>query len=265
MVQTLFATKLKMGQAWTKSGKRLAVTKLKVDHNVVLGEKQMDRDGYGAFQIGYGIKKLKNMSKPLKTILDKSGFSFGVRQIKEVKPSEAGAMKVGDSIQMSDVLHVGDIVHVQGVTKGRGFAGVMKRHGFHGGPRTHGQSDRMRAPGSIGNRTTPGRVFKGKRMAGHYGSVNLSVKNLQVVYLDPTANEVWVSGPVPSYNSATVRISVAGNEEFEGLQTKEVKVPVAEEQKVAESVAEAPVEVKAEEPKIEEKIEMKEEKKEEKI
>ncbi|MEO8581329.1 MAG: 50S ribosomal protein L3 [Patescibacteria group bacterium] len=249
MVQTLFATKLKMGQAWTKSGKRLAVTKLKVDNNVVLGEKQMERDGYQAFQIGYGIKKLKNMTKPLKTILDKSGFSFGVRQIREIKPTDAeSTMKIGDTLQISDVLHIGDIVHVQGVSKGRGFAGVMKRHGFHGGPRTHGQSDRERAPGSIGNRTTPGRVFKGKRMAGHYGNVNMSVKNLQIVHLDTINNEVWVSGPVPSYNSATVRIKVAGNEEFEGLQNIAVQEPV-----VMEAEPQVIETVEATEVKVEEK------------
>lgn len=250
MAQTLFATKLKMGQAWTKSGKRLAITKLKVADNVVLGEKQMERDGYSAFQIGYGLKKFKNMTKPLKTILTKSGFSFGVRQIREVKPVAESTMKVGDTVKMSEVLHVGDIVHVQGVTKGAGFTGVMKRHGFHGGPRTHGQSDRERAPGSIGNRTTPGRVFKGKRMAGHHGNVNMSVKNLQVVFMDEANNEVWVNGPVPSYNSATVRISVAGNEEFEGLQGKEIKAAVVEEPTVAEASVETKteetVEVKAE-------------------
>jgi large subunit ribosomal protein L3 len=241
MVQTIFATKMKMGQAWTKSGKRLAVTKLKVENNVVIGEKQADRDGYQALQIGYGSKKLKNMTKPLKTLIDKSGFSFGVRQIREVKPTEAANVKVGDTINMTEVLHVGDIVHVQGVTKGRGFAGVMKRHGFHGGPRTHGQSDRARAPGSIGNRTTPGRVFKGKRMAGHYGNVNMTVKNLQVVHIDPANNEVWVSGPVPSYNSAIVRLKVAGNEEFEGLNLK-----VSAVEKTAEPSITADSDVKAE-------------------
>lgn len=239
MVQTIFATKIKMGQAWTKSGKRLAVTKLKVDNNVVVAEKQIERDGYQAFQIGYGTKKLKNMTKPLKTLLDKSGFSFGVRQLREVKPTEAEGMKVGDTIKVSDVLHVGDIVHVQGVTKGAGFTGVMKRHGFHGGSRTHGQSDRARAPGSIGNRTTPGRVFKGKRMAGHHGNFNMTVKNLQVVFLDEVNNEVWVNGPIPSYNSATVRLKVAGNEEFEGLQAKAVATPV-------EAVVETPVEAQTE-------------------
>jgi ribosomal protein L3 len=163
------------------------------------------------------------------------GFSFGFRQLREIRPGAEAALKVGDTINMNDVLHVGDIVNVQGVTKGKGFAGVMKRHGFHGGPRTHGQSDRMRAPGSIGNRTTPGRVFKGKRMAGHMGQEATTVKNLQVVFIDPTTNEVWVSGPVPGAMSSIVRLKVAGNQEFEGLLnvkaaevTETVEAPVQE-------------------------------------
>lgn len=223
MVQTIFATKLKMGQAWTKSGKRVPVTRLKVDNNFVVSEKQVERDGYQAFQIGYGIKKLKNMSKPLKTILTKGGFSLGFRQLREVRGNEATEVKVGDMIKMSDVLHVGDIVHVQGTSKGTGFTGVMKRHGFHGGPRTHGQSDRARAPGSIGNRTTPGRVFKGKRMAGHNGNVSESVKNLQVVFIDSVSNEVWVNGPVPGYMTSTVRLTVQSNAAFEGLDERALK------------------------------------------
>ncbi len=222
MVQTLFATKMHMGQAWTKSGKRVVVTKLKVESNQVVAEKTADRDGYQSFQIGYGLKKFKNMTKPLRTILNKSGFSFGVRQIREVKVgNDQSTLKVGGTIAITDALQLGDMVNVQGVTKGRGFGGVMKRHGFHGGPRTHGQSDRSRAPGSIGNRTTPGRVFKGKRMAGHFGSENVTVKNLQVVYINAPENEVWVSGPVPSFNSAAVRLTVVGQKQFEGLQNIE--------------------------------------------
>lgn len=239
MKQTIFATKVNMGQAWTKSGKRMAITKLMVGPNVVVGEKQETRDGYHAFQIGYGQKKMKNMAKPLKAILEKSGFSFGVRQIKEVRTEGEATMKVGDTVNVFETLQVGDTVNVQGIMKGRGFAGVMKRHGFHGGPATHGQSDRQRAPGSIGNRTTPGRVFKGKRMAGHYGNVPMSVMNLQVVYVNPEQHEIWLNGPVPGHFDSTVRLEVIGNKEFEGLDMKaldlEKPVKVEEPKVVAEA------------------------------
>ncbi|MGD9129457.1 MAG: 50S ribosomal protein L3 [Candidatus Woesebacteria bacterium] len=224
MLNTIFATKVGMTQAWSSSGKRLAVTKLKVGTNAVVGQKNawavnkpvdsFKKQEALICEIAYGKKKLKNLSKPLKEKIKKSGFSEGFRQIRGLKffPREAqeSELKVGDAIKLDQVLEPGDVVKVQGRSKGRGFAGVIKRHGFAGGPRTHGQSDRERAPGSIGSGTDPGRVWKGKKMPGHYGAKNKTVSNLVVLYIDPEKQELWLSGPVPGHNNSIVRVEKLG-------------------------------------------------------
>lgn len=227
MLNTLFATKTGMTQAWDTSGKRLAVTRLVVDTNAVLSKRVLkaknrleDNQVQDCliFELGYGKKKLENCTKPIKSKVEKAGFSQGFKKIvglkffynDENKEEVESLLKPGDIVKLSDVLEVGDVVSVQGKTKGKGFAGVMKRHGFHGGPRTHGQSDRQRAPGAIGCRTTPGRVFLGHRMAGHMGDVLTTVKNLVVLHIDLDKNEIWLNGPIPGYNSGLVKISKTG-------------------------------------------------------
>ena len=119
-------------------------------------------------------------------------------------------MKVGDKVEANQIIKVGDLVKVRGTTKGKGFAGAVKRHGFKGGPKTHGQSDRQRAVGSIGSGTTPGRVLKGKRMPGQMGDVELTVKGLVILHIDPIKQELWLSGPVPGSISSTVEIMPTG-------------------------------------------------------
>ncbi len=210
MITQVFATKQKMTQAWTKSGKRLAVTCFNVSNNAVIGQKTSEDAQISKLEIGFGKKKLKNMTKPLRTKLEKSGFSFGVAGMREVAVAADETLKAGDSIKVEQVLQVGDVVNVQGTTKGRGFAGAMKRHGFSGGPKTHGQSDRWRAVGSIGQRTTPGRVFRGKRMPGHYGVDLQTVAGLVVIHVDPVTQELWLSGPVPGHMKSVVTIAKTG-------------------------------------------------------
>ncbi|MFZ5438119.1 MAG: 50S ribosomal protein L3 [Patescibacteria group bacterium] len=222
MLDAIFATKLGMTQAWSKKGKRLAVTKCKVEPNAIVGltetsltdksTRTWNKKPQTVVEVGYGAKKLKNMDKPLRSRLQKSGFSFGVSQIQGVRVNNESEspVKVGDSVVLEQVLAVGDLVKVQGVTKGRGFAGAMKRYGFHGGPKTHGQSDRSRAVGSIGSGTTPGRVWKGKRMPGHYGVETKTVYGLTVLYIDPTTQELWLSGPVPGFKSGYIKIEKTG-------------------------------------------------------
>lgn len=249
MVSTVFATKIGMTQAWTTTGKRVAVTRCHVSPNLVVGtqqpvssDKNADQPKQMILEIGYGQKKLKNMSKPLRSTLEKGGFSLGAAHIQGVNVTgDETAPTVGQQITVQDVLNVGDIVKVQGVTKGRGFAGAIKRHGFHGGPATHGQSDRARAVGSIGNRTTPGRVFKGKRMPGHYGTDAQTVAGLVVVHIDPTNQEVWLNGPVPGFASSSLRISKTGQTKMIELDTQAsgIVAPVAE---VAPEVSEVPTE-----------------------
>jgi large subunit ribosomal protein L3 len=128
-----------------------------------------------------------------------------LRHLREV-PVEAGAeVKIGDRFDAA-IFAEGDLIDVTATSKGKGFAGVMKRHGFSGGPKTHGQSDRWRAPGSIGSGTTPGRVMKGMRMAGHMGNRRVTVKNLQVLRVDPEKNVVAVKGAVPGPSGGLVVI-----------------------------------------------------------
>lgn len=242
MITQVFATKRTMTQAWTTTGKRLAVTRLSVVNNAVVGQKKSQDQNSIRLEMGYGTKKLKNMSKPLRSKMEKSGFSFGVKEMREVTVANDETLKAGDIVKVQDVLQVGDVVTVQGTTKGRGFAGVMKRHNFQGGPKTHGQSDRWRAPGSIGQRTTPGRVFKGKRMAGHYGVDIQTVAGLTVVYIDQDSQEVWLSGCVPGSINGTVTISKTGktkdlaiDQKASGIQVKEVAPEVVADATPAEA------------------------------
>jgi len=207
MLNTIFATKIGMSQAWSTVGKRLPITKLFVDDNCVLTVKQSQDQSYKA-ELAYGKKKLKNVAKPLREQISKSGFSSGFKQIKSVGVDES--VKQGNTIKIDQVLEIGDVVAVQGISKGRGFAGVVKRYGFHGGPRTHGQSDRQRTTGSIGSGTDPGRVWKGKKMPGHFGVETKTVLGLVVVHIDLDKREVWVSGPVPGHKNSIVRIKKTG-------------------------------------------------------
>ncbi len=223
MLNTIFATKGEMSQVWTKQGKRLPVTKCLVEDNIVLGEQECVAIDYSTddfqkkpcliFEIGYGKKKLSNMSKPLREIIKKSGFSFGVKQIKGVKyfsnddqNKQPDSLKVGDSLDLTQILSVGDVVKVQGSSKGRGFTGVVKRYKVKGGPRTHGQRDRDRHIGSIGAMTDPGRVLKGRKMPGHHGTETKTVTNLTILYIDPQKKEVWISGPIPGHFGTVVKI-----------------------------------------------------------
>lgn len=253
MLTSVFATKIGMTQAWTTSGKRLAVTRCKVDPMSVVGELTPATEEKPAmFEIGYGRKKLKNMTKPLRSKLEKSGFSYGVKTLQGMPLSanaEGVVPTVGSTIKLEAMLSVGDVVKVQGVTKGRGFAGAMKRHGFRGTKKTHGQSDRQRAVGSIGSGTTPGRVVKGKRMPGRFGNETQTIQGLTVVYIDPTTQEVWLSGPVPGAANAAVSIRKTGTTkeialdlDASGLQTPVVTPEVEEtpvETPAAEEVAPA--------------------------
>src|SRR3990167_1859157 len=197
MLNTLLGTKGKMGHTFIE-GDRVVVTKTSLGPCFVTHIKKPASDGYWAVQLGYGEKKIKNVTKPLqghlKGAIDKNKAP---RFLKEVIIDKEPDFKVGDKVQVSDIFSVGDKVRVTGVSKGKGFAGVVKRWGFHGGPKTHGQSDRPRSPGSIGQGTTPGRVFKGKKMAGRMGSETVTVKGLKVILINEETGEMKLSGLVP--------------------------------------------------------------------
>lgn len=206
MLTDFFAIKLGMSQAWTRDGRRLAVTKLRAEDNLIgssLSESKLE--------LFYGSKQQKNLKKPQLGHLKKLKTKFFPSRFTSTSLTDtATSPKPGSSVSISQVFKVGDLVEIQGTTKGRGFAGAMKRYGFHGGPKTHGQSDRSRATGSIGSGTTPGRIWKGKRMPGHYGVDTQTIKGLKILFIDDKTKEVWVSGPIPGHINSFVKLHVTG-------------------------------------------------------
>ena len=191
MIQGIIGKKLGMTQIFSDDGKAEAVTAIEAGPCTVTQIKTEAKEGYNAAQLGSGeTKRLKPLQR---------GNLKGLKQFKylrEFKEDNAEAANVGDRIDVS-LFKAGDLVDITGISKGKGFAGVVKRHHFAGGPKTHGQSDRHRAPGSIGAGTSPGRVFKGMRMAGHMGSSQVTIRHLEVFETDPTRNLLLVKGAVP--------------------------------------------------------------------
>lgn len=202
MVRTLLGQKKGIRQVWTATGRRMPVTGISVGGNAVvrvISAPAEGEEGSSTVQIGFGPKKLKNLNNAQRQQLTQAGLE-GKRWFQETETEST--VQAGQSLPIQEVFHVGDIIKVTGSIKGRGFAGVMKRHGFKGGPRTHGQSDRARAPGSIGGRTTPGRVFPGMRMAGHYGGTTETLENRTIIAIDEATQTVWIKGTLPgAYNS----------------------------------------------------------------
>jgi len=215
-------------------GRRVPVTKVVAGPCVVTQIKKEDKDGYWAVQLGFGEKRIKNVTKPMQghlrgVIKEKKAPRF----LREIRLESEPTFKVGDIVSASEIFKVGDIIQVTGTSKGKGFAGVVKRWHFAGGPRTHGQSDRERAPGSIGQTTTPGRVLKGKKMAGRMGGERVTLKNLQIVSVNPETNEVEISGPVPGVTGGLLIVKKLSAGKLEGIQ--EVQAQVVEGEPVGEA------------------------------
>ncbi len=214
MINTVLGTKIDLTQTWTKSGLRLPVTRIQSGPLAVTQIKTLDQDGYTSLQVGLGNRPWTRITRPLQGHLKKSQGAkpeMAPQFLKEITTDSDTDVKLGDSIDLATILKVGDIVNVTGISKGKGFSGVVKRWGFKGGPRTHGQSDRERAPGSIGQGTTPGRIHKGKKMAGHQGSVQVTVRNLVVVKVDSENNQIWLKGQVPGSRHSLVIIKKVGH------------------------------------------------------
>lgn len=212
-------------------GRRVTVTKVLAGPCVVTQVKTQDKEGYYALQLGYGEKRVKNITKALeghlkKVIKDKKAprFLAEVRFASEPKKKDGSTFNVGEVITFSDIFNVGDLVAVTGISKGKGFAGVVKRWHFAGGPRTHGQSDRERAPGATSGGTTPGRVRKNKKMAGHMGVEKVTIKNLQVVSTDPETNTIELSGPVPGITGGLLIVKRISAGKLEGIQEVQAQV-----------------------------------------
>ena len=201
MAKQILAEKIQMMELFDESGNVTPVTVVRVRPNIVTEIRSKDKDGYEALQVGFGSKKEKNITKPLKGHLKKSGAFPKV--IKEFK-MPAGDLKIGDKIEAA-VFYAGDEVEVRGRGKGRGFQGVVKRHGFKGGPRTHGLKHSEREPGSIGS-VWPQRVLKGKRMAGRMGGNMITVKNLKIVKIDPEVGLLYIKGALPGSRGTVIEI-----------------------------------------------------------
>lgn len=203
MLNAIIGLKQKQTQAFTADGKRIAVTKILTEPCCIVDIKTVEKDGYSALCLGLGVRRIKTVRGPQIGLFKKTGLDNNPpRFLKEVKitPEDLQTqenLKPGVKLDVSQIFHPGDTVEVQGVSKGKGFQGGVKRHHFKGGPRTHGQSDRERAPGAIGQTTTPGRVYRGKRMAGRMGNTTTTVKNLKVISVDQEKQVITVSGMVP--------------------------------------------------------------------
>ncbi len=198
-----------MTSSYDARGRRTGVTVLEIQPNIVTQIKSVDsKDGYNAIQIGVGHKK--SIKKPQIGHAAKAGIDKKLRWFREVRESDEN-LEPGQEITIDQVFSKGNSVKITGISKGKGFQGGVRRHGFHGGPKTHGQSDRHRAPGSIGSGTTPGRVLKGKKMAGHMGNETSSVKNLEVVAVDKKENLLLVKGAIPGFSGGLVQITKLGH------------------------------------------------------
>jgi large subunit ribosomal protein L3 len=213
----LIGIKLGMTQVFDEQGFVTPVTIIQAGPCYVTQVKQGDNDGYNAVQVGYGEMREKNLSrgerghlgllKPGKKGRRRRSLSGvpALRHLYEFRTNSAADYSAGQQLTVEQ-FETGEKVDVIGITKGRGFAGGVKRYGFRGGPKTHGQSDRWRAPGSIGATSSTGRVFKGTRMAGHYGNVRFTAQNLKVVRIDPERNLIAVKGAVPGTKGGLVII-----------------------------------------------------------
>lgn len=192
----LIGRKIGMTQVFAADGSVVPVTVIETGPCVVVQKKETQKDGYNALQLGFGHRKDQRVSKPERGHMGKARTGpFQV--LREFRLEEVSHYEVGQEIKVSDLFKSGDRVDVSGTSKGRGFAGVIKRWGFGGFPGSHGTHEYFRHGGAIGNRSFPGRVFKGKRMAGHWGNERVSVQNLEVIATRPESNLLLVKGAVP--------------------------------------------------------------------
>jgi large subunit ribosomal protein L3 len=199
----LIGRKVGMTQVFEDDGTMVAVSVVSIEPNTVTRLRTTDRDGYTAVQLGTEVAK--KLSKPetgqLKDLPK-------VATIREFRVDDIGSYEVGQTVALGDLFAVGDEVDVTGVSKGKGFAGHIKRHNFHRGPKTHG-SDHHREPGSIGPGTTPGRVYRGLKMAGHMGDERTTIKKVRVVRADTDRNLLLVKGSLPGARGSLILVKKA--------------------------------------------------------
>lgn len=206
MISTILGRKLGMTQVWSEDDRLIPVTVIEAGPCVVSQLKTVKRDGYSAAQIAFGELREKKVNKPTKGHFDKAGVEPR-KHLAEVRLDEGDAVKVGDEFTV-EMFEAGSNVSVTGTSKGKGFAGTIKRHNFSGGPGGHG-SHFHRQPGSIGQASTPSRVFRGQKMAGHMGDQTVTTRNLEVVKVDAEQNLLLVKGAVPGGKGALLTVRSA--------------------------------------------------------
>ncbi len=199
----IIGKKVGMTQIFDEKGNVIPVTVIETAGNVVTQVKTIETDGYNSIQLGYGEVKTKHINKPLEGHFKKAGVE-NKKHLREFRTDDVANYKVGDEVKV-DIFAIGEKVDVQGTSKGKGFQGVIKRHGQHRGPMTHG-SMYHRRPGSMGQRSTPGRVFKGKKLPGHMGRITVTIQNLEVVKVDTDKNVLLVKGSVPGAKGAILKV-----------------------------------------------------------
>ncbi len=198
MVDALIGRKLGMTQIFVENGNCVPVTVIEAGPCLITKIRTKERDGYQAIQLGFEDVKKKKLNKPRRKYFEKSGIS-PKKTLKEFRCKEVEDAKVGQFVK-ADIFKEGDFINVTGTTKGRGFAGVMKRHGFHGAPASHGAHESFRGGGSIGMCVHPGKVFKGKKMPGHYGNVKCTTLNVEVISVHKEKNHILLKGATPGPN-----------------------------------------------------------------
>ena len=204
MKKAIIGRKLGMTQIFDENGTVIPVTVVEAGPCVVAQVKTVEKEGYDAIQLGFGEVKDKHINKPEKGHFAKNNLT-AKKHLREFRACEACLdVKVGDEIKV-DTFEIGEKVDIQGITKGKGFQGVIKRHGQHRGPMGHG-SMYHRRPGSMGSTSTPGRVFKGKKLPGHMGVEKVTVQNLEVVKVDLDKNAILIKGSVPGNKGSILKI-----------------------------------------------------------
>jgi large subunit ribosomal protein L3 len=199
----LLARKIGMTQVFTDNGELLPVTVLEAGPCVVVGLRAVQKDGYGAVQIGFGEVKEKKLSRPIAGHFKKAGVAAR-RHLREIRLKGDGSFEVGQALK-ADLFTAGEWVDVTGTSKGKGFSGQHKRHHFGRGPVTHG-SHNIKQPGSIGSSSTPSRVYKGMRMAGQLGNAQRTTKHLKIVRVDVDRNLLLINGDVPGHKNSLVLV-----------------------------------------------------------
>jgi len=200
----LLGTKLGMTQTWDENNRVVPVTVIQAGPCVVTGVRTADRDGYDGVQIAFGDIDPRKVTKPLRGHFDKAGVTPR-RHLLELRTADASEYALGQELK-AETFEAGERVDVSATSKGKGFAGVMKRHGFHGLRATHGVHKKHRSPGSIGGCATPGRVFKGLRMAGRMGGENVTTQNISVHAIDTERGLILLKGAVPGPKGGLVLI-----------------------------------------------------------